>query len=583
MQFICESILLRSTKIIYYYYNRICRWKQGELMNNRWSIICIGMLYFLCNYHATQPKNSPETPELTVVIVIDQFAYSYLPKLMSCLGHGIHDLVRNGVVYLNAFHPNGAPVTAVGHTGIGTGCLAKHHGIIDNDWVDDNGTKIVAYAAGPKCALTPTLNKPFLAADTDNHALAISLKGRAAMGLAGNDAPAIWIDNINFVTNAKQKMIIDLVSKFNATNALLQPQVLSWQLAYADPNYYQYPNIDNYTHASASSLITASPLQKSDYEDAIHKLPVANQLAFDLSLLYLQHLYQAPKHPKHTLLWLSLSTLDKVGHLYGPESRETIDTIYHLDKQIQQFMRSASSIVPINKTLYVLTGDHGVMPIPELLEQKYPQAKRVLLKPILKKINHKIHKKFGIKQAIISIEIPFVYLNLQSLKTLPAKKRSAISRFIIKELQKTPGVAAAYATDELALMKTPHDSPLRLLQNNILPGRSGQITILVAQYAQLTKHEKGTTHQSPYSYNTHVPLILYWPEHLEQKTITQKVWIPQIHATLAKILNIAPASSCTLSALPGLFNETMQTAPIDSTAQNDHTLASCVHNAIARA
>jgi len=39
------------------------------------------------------------------------------------------------------------------------------------------------------------------------------------------------------------------------------------------------------------------------------------------------------------LLWLSLSTLDLVGHFYGPDSMEAIDTLYHVDRQIKDLMK----------------------------------------------------------------------------------------------------------------------------------------------------------------------------------------------------------------------------------------------------
>lgn len=556
--------------------------KQGELMIKR-SFFFIGLfLCCACNHSSTYPKNAPETPELTIVIVIDQFAYHFLPKLMPWLGYGIHDLFKQGVVYTNAYHPNGAPVTAVGHTGIGTGCLAKYHGIIDNDWIDDSGKKITAYDTEQPYALIPTLSKEFLAANTNNRSIAISLKGRAATGLVGNDAPAIWLVKNAFVTDAKQRMITDMVATFNANNALLQPHRLSWQLAYNDPRYYQFKNIDNYDYASAPSLIESSPISTADYSEEIRKLPITNQLVFDLALTYLQELYQISRPQGHTMLWLSLSTLDKIGHLYGPESKEAIDTIYHIDKQIQQFIRAVAAIVPANKTLYVLTGDHGVMPIPEILKQKYPQAKRILTTPIIKKINRLVHKKFGIKNAIISIEVPFAHLNQKSLKNCSTKKRSNITQFIIKELKKIPGVISVYETEQLASMTTQPDSPLRLLQNNILPGRSGQITILIDQYTLLTKHEKGTSHQSPYSFNTHVPLVIYWPGHFDHKTISQKIWVPQLHATLAKIFNIAP-TACALPALPGLLSEPSPTKRVDSMAQSDQALTSCLQEAIAHA
>lgn len=87
-----------------------------------------------------------EVPKLTVVLVIDQFAYHELLKFLPSLNGGIKYLHDNGVRYVQAFHPHSMPETAVGHATIGTGCLARDHGIIGNIWHDEDGTLITCDA-----------------------------------------------------------------------------------------------------------------------------------------------------------------------------------------------------------------------------------------------------------------------------------------------------------------------------------------------------------------------------------------------------------------------------------------------------
>ena len=54
----------------------------------------------------------------------------------------------------------------------------------------------------------------------------------------------------------------------------------------------------------------------------------------------------------------------------------------------------------------------------------------------------------------------------------------------------------------------------------------------------------GTTHGSPYSYDTHVPLLFYgW--HVKHGSTTEQIYITDIAATLAMMLNIQfPNGSC---------------------------------------
>ncbi len=75
-----------------------------------------------------QLNQSISSPKLAVIIVIDQFAYDYIPKLSPFLQGGIKKLLNNGIVYNFATYPHAAPGTAVGHAGLATGSYAKDHG-----------------------------------------------------------------------------------------------------------------------------------------------------------------------------------------------------------------------------------------------------------------------------------------------------------------------------------------------------------------------------------------------------------------------------------------------------------------------
>jgi hypothetical protein len=73
-------------------------------------------------------------------------------------------------------------------------------------------------------------------------------------------------------------------------------------------------------------------------------------------------------------------------------------------------------------------------------------------------------------------------------------------------------------------------------------------------YCLITNYPKGCTHNTPYDYDTHVPLILYQSGSLEQKQILHRVWIPQLAITLAKLLGVQHPAASTFELLPGIFN-----------------------------
>ncbi|NIQ96688.1 MAG: hypothetical protein GWN87_22745, partial [Desulfuromonadales bacterium] len=65
------------------------------------------------------------------------------------------------------------------------------------------------------------------------------------------------------------------------------------------------------------------------------------------------------------LLAVALSATDIVGHLYGPFSGESVDTLENLDEQLGSFLAWLDHRFGKGRVVVVLTADHGVAPLPE--------------------------------------------------------------------------------------------------------------------------------------------------------------------------------------------------------------------------
>ncbi|HBR70438.1 TPA: hypothetical protein DIC20_01770 [Candidatus Dependentiae bacterium] len=488
-------------------------------------------------------------PKITVVMVIDQFAAHYLPKLDPYLSHGFYNLLRNGVVYTNAYLPYATTSTAVGHASIGTGALPKDHGIIYNKWLDQYGNKVAPEDDNGKNIMLPTLNAPFLAENKNNKALAISFKPRATFGMAGKTAAAIWFNEstAQFETNSNSSLINKILAQWNKKIKNLS---LSWKPIYNDERYYQFPHIHDYRYASEPKIINtqASPTNPEEFSERFTKLPIANETLLDMATEYIKQQYQ--NNPDgNILLWISLSPLDKVGHIYGPYSQEVVDMIYQLDHQIDSFMNNVNTITS-DDTLYVLTADHGVMPIPELIKDQHPSAFRLDEERIVKSVNNKIKKKLGYNDAIACLKVPHVFCNKKLIKKLSPDKKNELLNAIKQAFRKAPGIQNIYTEAELLHMNPPQGTVQWLLKNNVYPTRSGDLLVEIKPYTIISKYTGGTKHLAPYSYNTHVPLIIYQKGLHERKVISQKLWMPQVTATLANALEIPQPSEKVLPALP---------------------------------
>jgi len=487
-------------------------------------------------------------PRLVVIIVIDQFAAHYILKLDGYLSGGIHRLLKHGRVYANAFYPHAVLSTAVGHASLGTGALPggalEHaHGIVANSWFDNNRVEHVFTAKSVNEIIIPPFTQRFLRANKNNRAVALSLKDRAALGMVGVSAPALWFDKEQnkFVSSKSDVLLSQIIKVGNAR--VRTPRQTYWRLAHSDERYYTFPFIDDYEYASDLSLFLSDSHQgtavsRKKFLEVFLKLPDANKLVLDLARIYIENAYKKLKRDGSLLVWISLSSLDKLGHLYGPFSREVIDMIYHLDVQIDDFMQTVAKIAKPKDTFYVLTADHGVMPIPELIKPLAPGAQRILARDLIDEVNRHIKKKFNITRIIDGYKMPHIYLDQKKLQKCSPLRRELITEEISKKLSAHPGITRVFNAHKLAHTAVNVGTVDWLFKNNIFPGRSGDLLLHVAPYTIVSSYMTGTKHYTAYPYNTHVPLIMYQPKKYENDIIMQQVWVNQLIPTLAKIFSI---------------------------------------------
>src|SRR5207237_9102223 len=70
------------------------------------------------------------------------------------------------------------------------------------------------------------------------------------------------------------------------------------------------------------------------------------------------------------LLAVSFSAPDLVGHAYGPDSQEIVDLYARLDRTVASLLKFIDRRIGKGNTLIAVTGDHGVAPIPKLMEMR---------------------------------------------------------------------------------------------------------------------------------------------------------------------------------------------------------------------
>ncbi len=521
-----------------------------------------------------------KTPKLSIVIVIDQFSVDYLDKLKPFLHGGLKFLMQHGVNYRNAFYDHCKPGTAAGHTVLSTGTVGYNHGIINNQWYneqgklinsdDDNAKRAAVFSPAGLYSFGKSANNTMVDSISDqaimhsymtapNHVWAFSLKSRAATAMAGRLGKAIWFDlkSGNFTSSkAYFEELPSWIKQFNQDLDLDFNKKLTWPLFYPeDDEAYNFPASNNYTHAQHKTLIgkpqSFTKTDKGNFE-LFGKMPYSSTALVDLVKIYLDKHVTPNEEGKH-LIWLSLSGLDMLVHEYGPYSKEAIDLVYHMDKNIQDLIDYAYKKVDPQDVLLTLTADHGGHPIVELLhEEGFSLALRINANTLKDKVNTIIENSYGISGIIRQFNEPHYYLDKSKLCNLSPEKKTAIINDIKKIMLQQKGIRRVWTSEELAAERFDKYDLDVYLQRQLYPGRSGDIIYSVHPYVHMNVYANGTGHLTPYAYDTQVPLIIYQNNRFAQKTIANNVWMPQFAPTLAHILQIPRPSASNSNVLPGL-------------------------------
>lgn len=384
------------------------------------------------------PASLAAAPRMTIVIVIDQLSAHYLPKLNPYLTGGLGFLYRKGTCFTNAFYDHCPPCTAAGHAMLATGTYASVHGIVSNKWFNEKGEVVDSDSdtAQNAAVFSPTGLYPFgksarnMLVDTfsdqlmlhsykhaKNTVWSLSLKGRSAIAMAGRLGKAVWHDS-KTQTFTSSKAYFNTLPHWVHNFKKKLTKEYTWKLVYPNKSSaYDFPFAHNYTYSSLPSpLNRLIHLTPEMYEGT----PLANEQLLQLAQACIDQNF---KKDERFVLCLGLSSLDMVAHVYGPAAQPTLDMIYHIDRQLQTFIDYVYSKVDKKDVLFVLTADHGVQPIPELLQkQGFDLARRYLQTDLQKELNDLIEKSM-LLQALYKIIV-----NHNSISIRACSERSVVHK-----------------------------------------------------------------------------------------------------------------------------------------------------------
>lgn len=514
---------------------------------------------FLAAVFVTCLTQAAERPKLVVSIIVDQLRYDYLERFQEHFTEGGFGLFYKQGAVLSFGRYNYFPTsTAPGHATVLSGCPPSEHGIIGNEWFDKRTRKSVYCAedtsvegvgiTGKSGQRSP---KNFIGSNLadqmrlhlGSRVVGISMKDRGAILPAGKKAVgAYWFDSKSghFVTSTYyHKQLPKWVAAFNQKDRAGSFLGSTWnRLLPVDQYEWEDDGIGERPLAGEKKPVFPHQIGKANDKSrsAVMPTPFANQILAEFAMAAIEG-HGLGSGDRTDLLCVSFSPVDYVGHSFGPHSHEIQDTIIRLDRQLAEFFNYLDQKIGLGNVLIQLTADHGVAPLPEFAQSQGIGAGRYKAADQLLDLMGKLSDRFGPAKY-------FLYPQFRSGQliydhSVLREKKIAVSEVdnFVREWAFNTGVyQAAYSRDQLINGRAPGQVGRAVF--NGFHGERGADMILIAKPFWIPTYGKaGTTHGSPYNYDTHVPM-LFFGAGVKPGRYDDEFYITDIAPTLAAILRV---------------------------------------------
>ncbi|MBO0722583.1 MAG: alkaline phosphatase family protein, partial [Blastocatellia bacterium] len=206
------------------------------------------------------------------------------------------------------------------------------------------------------------------------------------------------------------------------------------------------------------------------------------------------------------LLTISFSANDLVGHAFGPYSQEVQDMTLRLDRTLADFFTYLDKRIGLDRVIIVLTGDHGVAPVPEQV-RALGYGGRVGEKALVDAVTSALNQRFGEDKWILNFLNGNIYLDEATIERRKLDL-AEVENVASQALLRIPGIAAAFTSTQIMTGKLPILPIATSVANGFFPQRNGNL-IVVPRPFYLIGDTVTTSHSTPYSYDTHVPVIFF--------------------------------------------------------------------------
>jgi predicted AlkP superfamily pyrophosphatase or phosphodiesterase len=502
---------------------------------------------------------------------------------------GFKYLFDNGAVFANAHYQHANTETIVGHATLATGAHPSVHGMTGNVWYDAEADELSYNIEDPDSPLLPvredqqsgdqvdpaqklsrtqgrspesllaeTLADKLLAYTAGkSRVFAVSGKDRSAVAMAGKGGKAFWMstDSGDLVTSTwYYDGYPDWVAHWNSARKASRYAGTQWRLLKDKDSYRLASRDDRPYETDLGGFGRTFP---HHFGDAGNKLlytqlvasPEGDVLLADFARALITN-EQLGHGPVTDYLSVSFSGVDAVNHFFGPASLESEDMVLRLDRTLAGFLAFIDEQIGLDRTLIVLSADHGIAELPEYMAERGMKAGRLTPDVILEAADRVSEERFGVDGLVKFYYRPYLYLDSDRIDQTSLDFDQVRDK-LAESLTLEPGIHIA-ATRQM-LDNWPDRKLFGQIRNNFHPARSGDIYVVQDPY--WFNFDKGPVtgmHGSPWNYDTHVPVIFAGPG-IRAGTIYRAVQPADVAPSIAALLNMSPPASAQGAVLPELF------------------------------
>jgi predicted AlkP superfamily pyrophosphatase or phosphodiesterase len=508
-------------------------------------------------------------PELVLQITVDQLRGDMPWRWRERFGPtGFRYLMDNGSSYTAAHFSHAVTMTAAGHATLATGGNVPEHGIAGNHWYDSRSRRAVyavedarypllgpaegaAYGRSPAHLTASTFgDELILASGGKSRVFSVSIKDRAAILMGGRLGKAWWYSIMTgqFVSSRYyHDAYPDWARKWNAARPADRYAGQRWELSYPAESY-QFGAHDDRAFEKGKGLFSATFPHALDFEQAatLYSALRVTPMGDELTLDFVKALMQAERIGQRgatDLLSISFSVTDYVGHAYGPFSLEAEDNLLRLDRTLAALLEFVDQQVGLEKTLVVLSADHGVSPSPEYMAEQAIDSGRLRPVEFVAALNEALKTRFDTgRDLVLAFQKPAIYLDPVAVDAIGADT-AAVERAVAEELLQRRGFGLALTRSDLLRGTIPDTAAARRVQAAFHPQRSGNVIAMPAAFWHMSDDPDAdtATHGSLHAYDTHVPLMIAGPG-IPHQVVHRPVAPHDVAATLSAYFGITPPS-----------------------------------------